>query len=573
MAEADTITLEEELNSVVHGNRIVDGNLEVTGQISTGNIKVLENGLPVMTTVGDAIQFRKACEFKEAVKFNNGNTVIGGQNTDWGAFVSSTTIQAGRNIILGDSIFKITSNERKIIADTFNMALARMDVDTVVSKKEISDLIEAKKVKVSNELIGNSIYASVIKTNKLYLENITGLNIMASNSLVTKDLSVNGGATIQNGIIVQGADSNGAAITVNGGEIVANKGIVSHTRNNRFQTLQIFGSGTDHDVCFRIDRNVDSLIEGNVTIQDSKLILDNSKLVTDNMVVTPLSEVKADEALSGVMITTSPTWDTYKDEMVVTVPPNEAPALEDDYDPVAVVNEAIERNATNYERIQATVKSIVNPINYCMEEKDGSVPKKFNVKNGLYRIDNNGNALLRNIVAEKGTFSKLEAYKFNVNRLKVDKLVTTSVASNVVDTDNLLKSRGIAEFDGVVNSSADVFIEEESTVNVNAGAKVNFQRGSELKLENGAKFEMGTNTTVKMSGDIELDLDKLVFFDSKTGRRYKISFRDAHHGEGFGIVMDYKRLPDVEPLTDEEVVEETELDARELDDKLKSLGI
>lgn len=31
MADADTITLEEEQNSVVQGNRMVDGNLEVTG--------------------------------------------------------------------------------------------------------------------------------------------------------------------------------------------------------------------------------------------------------------------------------------------------------------------------------------------------------------------------------------------------------------------------------------------------------------------------------------------------------------------------------------------------------------
>jgi hypothetical protein len=150
--------------------------------------------------------------------------------------------------------------------------------------------------------------------------------------------------------------------------------------------------------------------------------------------------------------------------------------------------------------------------------------------------------------------------------------VTTAVASNVVDTDKLLKARGIAEFDGVVNSSADVFL-EKGDVTVTSEAKVTFQKGSELKLENGAKFNMGTNTTVKMSGDIELDLAKLVFFDSTTGRRYKISFRDAHIGEGLGIVMDYKRLPDVEPATDEEEVEDAELDARELDKKLKSLGI
>jgi hypothetical protein len=65
-----------------------------------------------MTTVGDSISFRKTCEFKEEVKFNNGNTIIGGQNTEWGSYISSTTVQAGRNLVLGESIFKITTDAR-----------------------------------------------------------------------------------------------------------------------------------------------------------------------------------------------------------------------------------------------------------------------------------------------------------------------------------------------------------------------------------------------------------------------------------------------------------------------------
>ena len=219
------------------------------------------------------------------------------------------------------------------------------------------------------------------------------------------------------------------------------------------------------------------------------------------------------------------------------------------------------------------MKTLVNPITYLMEQRDWNVPKRFNVKNGVYRIDNNGNALVRNLVAEKGKFSKLEAFKFNVNRLTVDKLVTTAVASNVVQTDNLLKSEGIAEFDGVVNTAADIFIEKDSKVNVSKDASVTFQDGSSLVIKNGAKFEMGTDTTVKMGGDIEIDFNKLVFVDSQTGKKYRISFRDAHECEGGGVVMDYKRVPSAKPPTPPEIVEETELDSRELDNKLKTLGI
>lgn len=178
------------------------------------------------------------------------------------------------------------------------------------------------------------------------------------------------------------------------------------------------------------------------------------------------------------------------------------------------------------------------------------------------------------MVSETGKFSSIEAFKFKVNQIQTDKMVLTSVASNVVDTDNLLKSRGIAEFDGVINSNADVFIEEGSQVNVASGAKMTFEEGAELKLKDGSKFEMGTDTTVRMSGDIELDLSKLVFVDSTTGRKFKISFRDAHECEGIGIVMDYSEVEQQEAeTTPRKSPVNTELDARELDKKLKSLGI
>lgn len=547
------ITPEEELtNPVFVGNKTIDGNLTVTGQVSAEILKVTENNSIVMSSSGDTISFRKACSFSKPVEFVGGTTIS--TVPEWGATVNSTTIKAGENIVLGNSYLKMSSSGRKIVADTFTMILQYLEVDNVVSKKEVSDLITAKNVKVTGELVGSTVWADTLQSNKLYFKNIAGLNLVTQNMISTKDLDVSGSALIQGDITIQGTGVEGAAVTVNGGELVANKGIVSHTRNNRFQTMQIMGSGTNHDICFKIDKGVDSVIEGDVTIQDSKLILDNSALVTDQIVVTPMSSTRADSAVNGVTITTSPTWDTYVQEMVETLPPEQSLTPEDSYDPVAVENEAIERNAANYERIHENVKSIVNPISYCMEQRDGNIPKKFNVKDGIYRIDHTGNALMKNIVSEKGTFSQLDAYKFNVNRLDVDKLVTTSVASNVVHTYNLMKSDGIAEFNGSMNVKADVFFENGSKIYVDDGSKLTFQDGSELKLTNGAKFEMGTNTTVKMSGDIELDLAKLVFFDSNTNRRYRISFRDAHCGEGMGVVMDYERVEE-SPRASDEIVE------------------
>ena len=234
------------------------------------------------------------------------------------------------------------------------------------------------------------------------------------------------------------------------------------------------------------------------------------------------------------------------------------------------MSEAIERNRANYESARETVQKLVNPISYAMENSDTNIPKRFAVKDGVYRVDSNGNALIRNLISEKGKFSELEAYKFNINKLSVDKLVTTSVASNVVDTDNLLKSRGLAEFDGTMNVGANVFVEEGAKVNVADGAKMTLQSGATLELKDGALFKMGNNTSVKMSGDIELDVNKLVFVDSKTGSKWKLVFRKAVGREGIGTVVEYVNVTDESSAT---TSARTALDARELDEKLKKLGL
>ena len=90
------------------------------------------------------------------------------------------------------------------------------------------------------------------------------------------------------------------------------------------------------------------------------------------------------------------------------------------------------------------MKSIINPINYMMEQNNPNVPKRFLVKNGMYRVDASGRALMKELVSERGRFSELEAYDLKVNKLGIDKVLATSVASNVVHTDNLLRSDGIA---------------------------------------------------------------------------------------------------------------------------------
>ena len=575
MAEEESDTILEIKDGIytANGSMNVDGNLEVQGQIQSKQLKVREDDTTILTSVGSSISFRKACMFTKPVQFNNGATTIGVENTYNSAYVGSATLQAGERVVVGDSLFKISAPDRKVVADTFTMSLKNLVVDGVSTKKSTVKILNAESAKVSEELIVKELYSDVVKTNKLYIDQFSCLSFNAANQAQIKDLVITGTAILQNDLTIQGkTSSNGAALTVNGGALIANYGIISHTRKNEFQCLEIMGSGKSHDTCLKVDKEVDSLFEGNVTIQDSNLVLDNSKLVTDNIVVTQLGENgdDRDENFNGVQITTLSNWDSYMESMVSETDTPRSP--DPQYDPYATVDEAMQRNDSNYRNASLTVKTILNPINYLMEKKSVNIPKQFSIGNGTYRIDSNGNILAKNLVAQKARFSELEAYRFKVNRLNVDKLITTAVASNVVHTDNLLKSEGIAEFSGSVNSMADVFVTEGGKVNIGDGSSVTFQNGSKLAMKNGASLEMGTDTQVKMSGDVEMDLSKLVFVDSKTGRKFRISFRDAHPFEGHGIVMDYEEVKESTPSTTR-TVEQTRRDARELNEKLKALGL
>lgn len=557
------------INPIMEGNATVRGNLSVEGQTTTKGLKVIDDDHKIaMLVTDDGLSFRKACCFTDGAEFNNGKTLIGMETTYHSAYVGTETLQAGQRLVLGDSAAKWDVDTRKIIADTFTMSLATLNSDTVNMKKGVATLVQTKNLQVTNELIGKKLLADTIKTNNLFMERIAALNMTVSKALTVKDIIVNGTGKFNTSVTIAGTGVNGAALTINGGELIANKGIVSHTRNNRFQCMQIMGSGVGHDTCFKVDKDVDSLFQGNVTIEDSKLILDGSTLATDNVLVTPISQLASDEDTTGVQLTTKQDWEDYRSDMVQEY--EDSSETSDGYDPYETVGQAIERNRANYENAKLTVQKLVNPISYAMENADPNVPKRFAIKNGIYRVDSNGNTLVKNLVSEKGKFSELEAYKFNINKMNVDKLVTTSVASNVVDTDNLLKSRGLAEFDGTVNVGANVFVEEGAKVNFANESKVTLQSGATLELKDGALFKMGSNTSVKMSGDIELDVNKLVFVDSKTGGKWKLVFRQAVGCEGSGTVVEYVNVTEESSTTR---AAQTLTDARELDEKLKKLGM
>lgn len=225
---------------VANGSMKVNGNLESAGQTTVNGLKVLENGRAVMSsTTGDAtISFNKAVEFLKPVQFNNGQTLIGTETTYNSAYIGSPTIQAGRRLVVGDSMMKVDAVESTIVADRFKATLYSLFADKISAKKGAAEQLDAKNVNVTGEFIGNKVFADELKVNNLYMENFKALNLTASSSINVKDIIVGGSAKVQNDITIMGKGAaNGAALTVNGGQIIANKGIVSHTRNNQFQCL------------------------------------------------------------------------------------------------------------------------------------------------------------------------------------------------------------------------------------------------------------------------------------------------------------------------------------------------
>lgn len=74
-----------------------------------------------------------------------------------------------------------------------------------------------------------------------------------------------------------------------------------------------------------------------MTVKDSNLILDNSKIVTDNLVVTSVDQITEDGTTMGVQLSTTTDWETYKDSMVEDITPSQANCEGDSYDPVAEV--------------------------------------------------------------------------------------------------------------------------------------------------------------------------------------------------------------------------------------------
>lgn len=473
-----------------------------------------------MSSAGNSINFYKNCNFRGGISFGDGQIKIGYDSLYNAASLTAPVLNASQRLVVGSNLFMIDIGTRWIGAEPMTMKLSTLYTNKLYPMEvEVSRKFTAnEKFEVLKEAEINSLTAQKATINtQLKTNGFSTINAEVTNTATISYLSIKNKVEIENDLTIKGALlHNGISLKVNKGKVSFDDGMEVNGLS-RVSTLQIHGTSTGN-IGFLIDRDIKSLIEGDVTIHGSKLFLDESKLITSNFLLTSDKELMDDNPSSGISFTSDTDWDLYEDEIVNVIPAG--PSDEEDetyeeknFDPVAMVDEAMQKNEVNYESIQKTIKTLINPITYLREQNDPNAPKRFSINQGKYRIDHSGNILMKNVVAEKGKFSALEAYKFNANHFHVDKLVTTGVKSNVVYTDNLLKSDGITELNGIVNSTAEVFVGENSKVHVANGAEVTFQNGASLVLKNGANLDLGSTTTMKMNGDVELDINRLTFVD------------------------------------------------------------
>lgn len=149
----------EGTTTIMNGSVKIDGNLEVGQELLVNDFKVVEDGstTPMLYTKGGSISFNKVCKFNKGAEFNVGRTVIGLETTYKSAYVGTESLQAGQRLVVGDSSFKITADDREIIADTYAMSLKGLIVDSISTKKINSKIANVGTLEVIDELMTNKL--------------------------------------------------------------------------------------------------------------------------------------------------------------------------------------------------------------------------------------------------------------------------------------------------------------------------------------------------------------------------------------------------------------------------------
>ena len=556
-----TDSLGVEGSALIGGNLSVNGAAEIMGAlnahggISFNNVAFIRDGGDF--SVNGTLTTTNGANFgnESIIGVDTWTQDIHGKDIFEGV-ISAQNLRAANRIFVGDSPFEINAISRKLLADTFEAVFAK---------------VVAAQLKATNATIANLTIADGLLTNfKANNAEITGTltaaeiqvqSFTAISEFYTKGLTVDGSATISGGVTINGAGRNEGALVVNNFPAVFNHGVrVYHKAGVVSQTLSIIGTtdteGTGNEetaankYALTTAIGVRSKFQGDVFVQDSNVVLDNSTLLAEKILVTPIS-IPVDNADTLQILKSGDGFDVHAEKQLTY-----ASETTDDEDIAGcrTSDEIRTRAAQPYVGKAVDITSPVNALaNARARAKEmlarkqaraisvAAMTKAFKVKSGNaeYRLDAGGNVLLKKAIIEQVQASKLSANEivadtFRTNNFAMDNVAVQGVvtAKEGASIGDAATNTGTSEVYGDVYNYANNVHKDESTVEFQDQATAKFADNTTLKVADGAALIVDDGACASLHGQVEIDLSKLVLFNSVTGRRYHLVLRDAIDAEG-----------------------------------------
>ena len=571
----------------VDGSAIIGGSLDVNGAveilgalnahggISFNNVAFIRDGGDFV--VNGTLTCTKGANFGHESVIGtdcwlediHGNDIVEG-------VISAQNLRAANRIFCGDSPFEVNAISRKVLADTFEATFAKVvtaqlkATNASIGTLNIADGLFKKFKATDAEVTG------VLSANEIQVQSFTAIS-----EFFTKGLTVDGSATVSGGITINGAGRNEGALVVNNFPAVFNHGVrVYHKAGVVSQTMSVIGTtdteGTGDEetaankYAFTTAIGVRSKFQGDVLVQDSNVVLDNSVLLAEKVLVTPIS-IPVDNANTLQILKSGDGFDVHAEGQMTYATET---VDDDDIAGCRTADEIRSRAAQPYVGRAVDVTSPANALaNARARAKElsarkqaramsvAAMTKAFSVKsaNAEYRLDAGGNILLKKAIVEQVQASRLSANEivadtFRTNNFQMDNVAVEGVvtAKEGASIGNAEDNTGMSEVYGEVYNYAANVHKDDSTVEFRDQATQKFTDNTTLKVADGAAFVVDDGACASLHGQVEIDLSKLVLFNSVTGRRYHLVLRDAIDQEGdepgdiameFGEIKEEEQTP------------------------------
>lgn len=558
-----------------NGSAQIGGNLNVNGSVQVMGTVIAKGGI----SLNDVAMVREEGDFlvkgvltcMKGANFGH-ETIITSQyfGDVLEGVISANNIRATNRLIVGDSPFEINSAERRVKGDTFSAYFRNVIADRVnAARSQIQSLNVTEKAEISNADIATAS-VNIMTANEIQVQSFT-----ATAQFFTRGLTVDGSATVTGGVTINGAGMKEGALVVSGYPAVFNNGIKVYSKEGALvQTLNIIGTvdTTGHDnaetnedlYAFNTAIGVRAKFQGDVDICDSDLTVDNGAILAEKIVLQPISVVEQD-CSTLTLLKSGDGWDKHVDKNVA-YPEADTDVSDEDDIHVDTVEEVEQRAAEPWVGHAVDITSERNALALARERKAkllstrkaraysiAQMARAFQIKATApeYRIDAGGNILAKNAVIQNVRTSKATIHEVVADTIRTNnfEMANVAVVGRVQTQEGLTISGGSSELKGHIVDYSTTTHRADSSHEFREQATATFHKGSTLKIADGGALITDDDAAVSLHGEIEIDLAKLVLYNSINGRRYQLILRDAVDEEGDepgDIAMQFNEIKDAD---------------------------